>query len=43
MTYLERAVRALHLAVKNQDEEKTYAAMDTLGMEVEQLRKSIAG
>lgn len=41
MTYLERAVRALHLAVKNQDEEKTYAAMDTLGMEVELLRKTI--
>lgn len=41
MTYLERAVRALHTAVKSQDEEKTYAAMDTLAMEVEQLRKTI--
>lgn len=39
MVYLERAVRALHSAAKEQDENKTHAAMDTLAMEVEQLRR----
>jgi two-component system sensor histidine kinase BarA len=41
MTYLERAVRALHSAAKEQDEDKTRAAMDTLVMEVEQLRRTM--
>lgn len=41
MTYLERAVRALHGAVREEDEEKTHAAMVTLAMEVEQLRRTI--
>ncbi|HLS99351.1 MAG: ATP-binding protein [Porticoccaceae bacterium] len=43
MTYLERAVRALHGAVREEDEEKTHAAMVTLAMEVEQLRRMIEG
>ncbi len=43
MTYLERAVRALHMAVKEEDQEKTQAAMVTLTMEVEQLRRMVSG
>lgn len=41
MTYLERAVRALHVAVKEQHEERIEAAMLTLSMEVEQLRRNL--
>ena len=41
MTYLERAVRAFHKAIKSGDEEKMTAAMETLELEVENLRRSM--
>ncbi|MCK9467827.1 MAG: ATP-binding protein [Porticoccaceae bacterium] len=41
MTYLERAVKALHFAVKDQHEERIQAALVTLAVEVEQLRKEL--